>query len=251
MNCTLGRAFAVVLVAVLVLGGCSGKNKKSVEDYQRRGKGGKTKNVCLPLEKAPADVAGVFDDDIEEFALVDEPQSASDVRCEKTGTAALATIGTTNEASKNESAGSENEDDANDFSWIDEEEDEGAPAMETVYFDFDKHVIKSDQEDAVQHDVVEAKKVITESRDAHKKPLLIVEGHSCSSAGSAAYNMALSEKRAKVLADRLVDAGVPREQVKVVGRGQECPTLVQGRPVVGDRQQQWPNRRDEINVVGA
>ena len=78
---------------------------------------------------------------------------------------------------------------------------------------------------------------------------MVIEGHSCHSAGSAVYNLALSEKRAKALADRLVAGGVPSQNIKVVGRGQEVPAVVEGKAVTGDRKEQAPNRRDEVRVI--
>ena len=79
--------------------------------------------------------------------------------------------------------------------------------------------------------------------------VLVIDGHACHSAGSRAYNLALSERRAKVLADLMIEAGIPADCVKIVGRGDEMAALVNGKPVDGDREQQWPNRRDEIHVV--
>jgi len=65
------------------------------------------------------------------------------------------------------------------------------------------------------------------------KATVIIEGHACHSAGSAIYNLALSENAAKVLADRLVDAGISRGQIKIVGRGNQFPAIKDGKPVTG------------------
>jgi len=54
-----------------------------------------------------------------------------------------------------------------------------------------------------------------------------------------------------VLQDRLVAAGVARNSVKIVGRGQEVPAVVSGKIVTGSRDQQALNRRDEIRVIVA
>ncbi len=65
----------------------------------------------------------------------------------------------------------------------------------------------------------------------------------------ASYNRILSEKRAKALKDQAVAAGVPASKIKIVGRGFDAPEIVNGKPVTGDKDQQWLNRRDEIQVV--
>ena len=59
--------------------------------------------------------------------------------------------------------------------------------------------------------------------DEGGEPTIVIEGHSCHSAGSKTYNMVLSERRAKAVSDRLVAAGIPADKIKIVSRGQECP----------------------------
>ncbi|MFI5333259.1 MAG: OmpA family protein [Candidatus Babeliales bacterium] len=129
-----------------------------------------------------------------------------------------------------------------EYSWVDDTKRDGFPV---VYFDFDSTSIRPDQEETLNRDIALALKKYQENNDI----TIVVDGHACHSAGSHAYNLALSENRAKVLADRLVAAGVPAQNVKIVGRGMEVPAIVDGKPVDGDRQQQWPNRRDEIHVI--
>lgn len=118
-----------------------------------------------------------------------------------------------------------------------------------VYFDFDRHGIKKDQEDVVASNIEQAKAIIEEMADEGKLPTVVIEGHACSSAGSSVYNLALSEKRAKAIADEFIRAGVPQEAIKIVGRGQEVPAIVDGKTVTGSRQEQWPNRRTEVHVI--
>lgn len=141
-----------------------------------------------------------------------------------------------------------------ELSWAQEKENQ-ADSFEKVYFKFNRHSIEKDQEKALAHDVALAKQKIAEQEAFGITPelTLVVEGHSCHSAGSAAYNLALSEKRAKALADRMVESGIPREYIKIVGRGQEVPVIDEatGKVVTGDRQEQWANRRDEVRVINA
>lgn len=135
---------------------------------------------------------------------------------------------------------------ADDFKWLEAEEVLKGEAFDVVHFDFDKSNIRPDQEPLVQHNIAIAKELLEENGSEIN---FAVEGHACSSAGSAAYNLALSEKRAKVERDRFVAAGIPSEKVKIVARGSEMPVIVNGVPVTGDRVAQAVNRRDEVHAI--
>ena len=74
--------------------------------------------------------------------------------------------------------------------------------------------------------------------------IIVIEGHACHSAGSRAYNMALSERRARFAASRFSEAGISSTDIKIAPRGQEMP-IVKG----GGRQEQAPNRRVEIFAI--
>jgi outer membrane protein OmpA-like peptidoglycan-associated protein len=135
---------------------------------------------------------------------------------------------------------------ADDFKWLEAEEVLQSEAFDVVHFAFDKSDISPDQEPLVKRNIALAKELL----DGNGPEVnFVVEGHACSSAGSAAYNLALSEKRAKVERDRFVAAGVPQEKVKIVARGAEMPVLVNGAPLTGDRAAQGPNRRDEVRAI--
>lgn len=133
-----------------------------------------------------------------------------------------------------------------EFNWVDASDRE---EFKTVYFNFDGHSIRHDQIDLVKRDIEQAQAILDEARREGVKPVIVIEGHSCHSAGSAAYNLALSEKRAKAVSDWFASAGVPRDHIKIVGRGQEVPVLTEGKKVSGSREEQWPNRRVEVRVV--
>lgn len=110
--------------------------------------------------------------------------------------------------------------------------------LKPIYFDFNRDDIRGDQMAALSADL----KVVQEL--TKKGQTVVVEGHACDSAGSAAYNMHLSHKRANKVANYLSKKGVKKKNLKVVGRGHEMP-LVRG----GDREAQAPNRRVEIYVL--
>ncbi len=140
--------------------------------------------------------------------------------------------------------------DAIDDTWI--EDMTQTDSFKVVLFDFDKSTPRADQEKTIKEDIKVAKRVLDEAKllGGNGKKIKI-SGHACHSAGSRAYNLALSEKRAKSLADMLVAANIPSEDIKIVGCGMEVPALVNGKPVDGNREQQAPNRRDEITVIYA
>jgi outer membrane protein OmpA-like peptidoglycan-associated protein len=128
-------------------------------------------------------------------------------------------------------------------------EDADKQGYKTVYFDFNNYSLRQDQEENVAYDMARIKQSLADASAKGIKPVVIIEGHACHSAGSATYNLALSEKRAKVLSDRLIAQGIAPQSIKIVGRGKELPAMVDGKPCTGDREQQWPNRRDEVRVM--
>lgn len=135
--------------------------------------------------------------------------------------------------------------DKHDFAWVQENDANVAP----VYFDFDKFAVRADQVPTVEKDIAYAQKTLAAESVDGAQPVVVIEGHACHSAGSDVYNLALSEKRAKVVADRFVGAGVSRENIKVVGRGNHVPAVINGKEVTGDRAQQAPNRRVEVHTI--
>ncbi|MFA6066609.1 MAG: OmpA family protein [Candidatus Babeliaceae bacterium] len=110
--------------------------------------------------------------------------------------------------------------------------------LKTIYFDFDQYVIRQDQQSALSYNLENIRSIAAEGK------IIVIEGHACDSAGSPAYNMALSHKRAQHLYNYLIKHGIPANKLKVVGRGNEM-CVVQG----GTREQQAPNRRVEMHVL--
>jgi len=126
-----------------------------------------------------------------------------------------------------------------DDSWIDQRlEQMQEHGLKTIYFGFNDYVIRPDQEAMLEYN---ARKVADLAR---KGRTIVVEGHACSFAGSAVYNMMLSEKRATGVAQYLMEKGIPKEQLKIVGRGSEMCIVPEG-----DMDQQAPNRRVEIYAL--
>jgi len=119
-----------------------------------------------------------------------------------------------------------------------------------VYFDFGKAALKPEQAKVLAQDINEVKKCL-ESCESGEKIVVVLEGHADDAAGTREFNDELSRKRAKVVCDQFVAAGIPQELVKVVGRGSSCPAIVAGKKVTGSREEQWANRRVEVHLVNA
>jgi len=130
------------------------------------------------------------------------------------------------------------------FNWIDAQADD---EFKKLYFSFNHYGIRGDQKEALSYDIEQIRQLIAES-DSAAQPTIVLEGHACQE-GTPAYNLALSEKRAKNVADLFVAAGVDRAAIKVVGRGQECPAEINGKTVNGSREDRAPNRRVEVRVI--
>ena len=74
--------------------------------------------------------------------------------------------------------------------------------------------------------------------------IIVTEGHACDSAGSAVYNMTLSQHRAEFIAKKFTDAGIDKANIKIAARGQEMP-VHKG----GNKHQQAVNRRVEVYAI--
>jgi outer membrane protein OmpA-like peptidoglycan-associated protein len=130
-------------------------------------------------------------------------------------------------------------DENEDYSWIDAQSDD---EFRKLYFSFNHYGVRDDQRASLHYDIEQVKQLIAEAGDV-AQPVVVIEGHACQE-GAPAYNLALSERRAKTVADLFVASGIDRTSIKVVGRGQECP-VTEGRT----RQERNPNRRVEVRVL--
>ncbi len=142
--------------------------------------------------------------------------------------------------SKHNSSANNSEGNSPLFSWEDASAEESKKQFQTLYFDFDKDYVKQSEEAKLENDIAEAKKMIKAGKT------IVIEGHACHSSGSRAYNMAISERRARFVASRFAEAGINASDIKIAPRGQEMP-VVKG----GNREQQAPNRRVEIYAINS
>lgn len=202
----------LVLLCCALLAGCGKKNKKNKANTKKR----QEVFTQVDIPTAGNEANFLFDDNNEFSKLNDNIESDANI------------LG------------------ADEFSWLEADDIVNNEEFKTVYFDFDKKSIRADQEKAVERNITIAKEILDEGSGDET---LVVKGHACDSAGSRAYNLALSGERAKALRDRLAAEGIPSEKIKIVACGSEIPAVIDGKQVKGDRIAQAPNRRDEIRVV--
>ena len=120
-----------------------------------------------------------------------------------------------------------------------EKEEEGVPrdlSFQTVYFDFDKSNIRSDQRNALRKNAQLLSKYQTVK--------VRLEGH-CDERGTDEYNIALGQRRANMIESFLYDYGISRSRISTVSYGEM-------RPVdTGHNEAAWSkNRRCEIIITG-
>lgn len=89
-------------------------------------------------------------------------------------------------------------------------------SVASIYFDYDKFTVKSEYRKTLQQEV--------EILKSHPNIVVTLEGNA-DERGSAAYNLALGEKRASSVRKSLVLLGIPASQIKVVSYGNEKPRL--------------------------
>jgi len=107
--------------------------------------------------------------------------------------------------------------------------------FKTVYFDYDRSTIRSDQRPSLQTDA----KLINESANLG---VITLQGH-CDERGSEEYNLALGERRASAVKQYLVDLGVPSSRMRTVSFGEANPA------VAGHDESAWKwNRRVDFAV---
>jgi peptidoglycan-associated lipoprotein len=108
-------------------------------------------------------------------------------------------------------------------------------AFETVYFDFDKSDLRQDARNVLTKNA----EILLKSKKADK---IKIEGH-CDERGSAEYNLALGERRAKSAMQYLITLGVQPDRLSVISYGKEKPA------VQGNDEEAWAkNRRAEFMI---
>lgn len=93
-------------------------------------------------------------------------------------------------------------------------EDAEAFKADTVHFDFDSSVVKSDEKPHVA--------AVADQLKANPSQALKVEGH-CDERGTEEYNRALGERRALALREQLIGLGIDPARVDTISYGKDRP----------------------------
>jgi outer membrane protein OmpA-like peptidoglycan-associated protein len=219
----------IPIAIITLLPSCGGKqSKKAVAEPKKVAHNTDAfSSVHIPLadnqatmEATDENIQSFFDQDIDEFVALAQDENV------------------------NKESTLQGDIQGDDYAWIEANEQ----SFKKVYFDFDQKEVRPDQQVSLDYDIEQAKKLVETEQKAGRKPTVIVEGHACHSAGSGAYNLALSEDRAKKVVDYFRAQGID-VKVVAVGRGKEVPAVINGKTVTGSREEQWPNRRVEIRVI--
>jgi peptidoglycan-associated lipoprotein len=213
----LNKLGLLCVVLALFVSGC-GKKKSSTTNESPKKLASADKNIPLKGETDSI----LEDNDISDFAFVDD-----EAKDGKGGSAKVASNDVNNVVAEDDYPA---EDAANESSF------------KTVYFNFNKNSIRADQQAVVKEDIAAAKETLKEGK------LLVIEGHCCQT-GSAAYNLALSQRRANTIKKAMLSEGISAKDIKTIGYGYERPVVWSDAK---DRstliKELAPNRRAEIVV---
>lgn len=110
----------------------------------------------------------------------------------------------------------------------------GQAFLKTVYFDYDRSDIRSDQSGQLEEN---AAWILQQPR--YK---ILIEGH-CDERGSNEYNLGLGQRRADAVLKFFVEQGIPLERLNTISYGEERPADP------GHSESAWSlNRRAEFKV---
>ncbi|MBM3901630.1 MAG: peptidoglycan-associated lipoprotein Pal [Verrucomicrobia bacterium] len=90
-------------------------------------------------------------------------------------------------------------------------------ATDTVYFDFDKSNVKPQYAANIAR--------VADYLKANTSNNLLIEGH-CDDRGTEEYNLALGERRALAVRDKLMSLGISGDRVTTISYGKEKPAVV-------------------------
>jgi peptidoglycan-associated lipoprotein len=111
--------------------------------------------------------------------------------------------------------------------------------LEDALFDFDKYTIRADATTALKDDVGVIRDILT----SYPSQKLLIEGHA-DERGSAEYNLALGDKRARAAEEFLASMGIPNNQLTVISYGKEHPVCTEAAEACWQK-----NRRAHITAA--
>ena len=107
-------------------------------------------------------------------------------------------------------------------------------ATDTVYFDFDKSNVKPQYNANIAH--------VADYLKANTSNSLLIEGH-CDDRGTEEYNLALGERRALSVRDKLMSAGISGDRITTISYGKEKPAMV------GNNEEAYSKNRRGVFVL--
>jgi peptidoglycan-associated lipoprotein len=110
----------------------------------------------------------------------------------------------------------------------------GIDEVKPIYFDFDKYDIRPDDAKILDANA--------EWLKTNAEMLLLIEGH-CDERGTAAYNLALGERRAQATRNYLISSGIAGERISIVGFGAERAACAEQTEAC------WSKNRRAISLV--
>jgi peptidoglycan-associated lipoprotein len=106
------------------------------------------------------------------------------------------------------------------------------PNLKEIHFDFDKYNIRPEDAKILDGNAAWLK--------ANANNLVLIEGN-CDERGTAEYNLALGERRAKAAMNYLVAQGVQASRITIISYGKERPLCTEHNEACWAR-----NRRDNF-----
>ncbi|MCK4265002.1 OmpA family protein [Candidatus Babeliales bacterium] len=218
---------AFVLLITLFFSGC-GKEKKSVSN----------KNSEMAMQKYQTSRARgqideyVFEDNskVEEFDFVTEDQKVKTPKKE-----AYSSETDVAEELLEEELGGET------LAFSESKDDEDG--FERVQFEFNTDRLHKGQEEKLHKNIEVARKIASKENNVDVRAY-------CCEMGAADYNLALSQKRANVIRQEMINHGISPSKVTAVGRGQEYQVAWSN---ANDRvvriKELSPNRRAEFSIT--
>jgi peptidoglycan-associated lipoprotein len=111
--------------------------------------------------------------------------------------------------------------------------------IEDAYFDYNQHALRPDAIQTLQGDSAELRNILKDYPDYN----LTIEGH-CDERGSAEFNIALGDARARAAKEYLMQVGSPDRQLSVMSYGKE-------KQVCQDHTESCWQRNRRIHIVAA
>ncbi|MFH1644208.1 MAG: OmpA family protein [bacterium] len=234
----------VLILFALLFVGCGKKKEDSSPKLEKGKKIAQIENTELMAESGIPlydEEIEDFDDSISDFAVVENDDYSNFEDLKQEDSFKIADLSQDDIFIKDE---------MDDVDWEDEEllalEEETEIIddykFKNVQFALNKYGVRTDQKNILDENLRLAKRASEEGKN------LTIIGHACQ-LGDAAYNMPLSENRAKAIKNLFVKNGISHDKIKVIGMGQERPLVwsneTEKEKLIDDLA---PNRRVEILI---